>query len=215
MERKTDKLERVFTYLFLLLYGVGTAGHLIDFFKNIMLTLTPYVLFGTSAILIYLLLKDFAKANFIWLTVIYSVTLLIEIAGVKTGYIFGSYYYGDVLGVKLFEVPLVIGLNWVMVLAGVIVLINNIKTNVHLKSIIVGLLAVVFDFVLEPAAINLGYWNWSGGEIPVQNYAAWFLIAVFSSYFYSFIKADINIKLFSYYYFIQLFFFLLLNLFYL
>jgi putative membrane protein len=38
--------------------------------------------------------------------------LLSEMIGVNTGYLFGSYHYGDVFGEKLFGVPFLIGLNW-------------------------------------------------------------------------------------------------------
>ena len=36
----------------------------------------------------------------------------IEVIGVKTGFIFGSYYYGAAMGIKILAVPLLIGLNW-------------------------------------------------------------------------------------------------------
>jgi bisanhydrobacterioruberin hydratase len=38
-------------------------------------------------------------------------------------------------------------------------------------------LTVAFDAVMEPVAIALGYWTWTGGAIPLRNYAAWFLIS--------------------------------------
>jgi putative membrane protein len=42
----------------------------------------------------------------------------LEVVGVKTGLIFGEYKYGSTLGIKLFEVPLIIGFNWVFVILG-------------------------------------------------------------------------------------------------
>ena len=37
---------------------------------------------------------------------------------------------------------------------------------------------VVYDIVLEPAAIALDMWSW-GGPVPMQNYIAWFFISFF------------------------------------
>ena len=41
---------------------------------------------------------------------------------------------------------------------------------------ITGALMTAFDYVMEPAAIRLGYWSWSGGEVPLANYLGWFTI---------------------------------------
>jgi putative membrane protein len=39
------------------------------------------------------------------------------------------------------------------------------------------LLAVIFDWVMEPVAVKLGFWTWAGdGQIPLLNYLSWFFI---------------------------------------
>ena len=48
--------------------------------------------------------------------------------------------------------------------------------------ILTALLMVVFDFVMEPAAVKLRYWTWQDGIIPLQNYIAWFLVSLFLMY---------------------------------
>jgi len=40
----------------------------------------------------------------------------VEVLGVKTELIFGSYHYGESLGYKWLSVPLLIGVNWCMLL---------------------------------------------------------------------------------------------------
>jgi uncharacterized membrane protein len=35
---------------------------------------------------------------------------------------------------------------------------------------------VGMDGLIEPVAIDLGWWHWFGQAIPVQNYVAWFII---------------------------------------
>ena len=44
----------------------------------------------------------------------FVIGLVTEIIGVNTGLLFGTYSYSSILGPKLFNVPLIIGLNWVM-----------------------------------------------------------------------------------------------------
>jgi bisanhydrobacterioruberin hydratase len=40
------------------------------------------------------------------------------------------------------------------------------------------MVAVIFDWIMEPAAVKLGYWKWLGdGEIPSFNYLTWFGIS--------------------------------------
>jgi hypothetical protein len=42
----------------------------------------------------------------------------------------------------------------------------------------------MFDWIMEPVAIRLDYWTWAGGDIPMQNYFAWFVIATVSAFAY-------------------------------
>ena len=39
-------------------------------------------------------------------------------------------------------------------------------------------LATGFDWIMEPVAMKLDYWQWVGQIIPFQNYRAWFLIGL-------------------------------------
>jgi putative membrane protein len=118
-----------------------------------------------------------------------------EVIGVNTGLLFGDYAYGKVLGVKWLQVPLLIGLNWFIILycSGIsthtllMKTINAISAQNHqppmalkaLSVIIDGvMLAVVFDWLMEPVAVKLGFWHWNGdGSIPLYNYTCWFVIS--------------------------------------
>ena len=44
------------------------------------------------------------------------------------------------------------------------------------------MLMVVYDFALEPAAIDLNMWDW-GGPVPMQNYIAWLVISLVLTWF--------------------------------
>lgn len=197
----------------IIMFSVGIVGHLIPSFRSLMIFLTPFTLLLTGVVtLLFSGLNENSKL-LLWCLVVYAFTFTLEVVGVKTGYIFGSYYYGDVLGLKLFDVPLIIGFNWVVIILGA----DGIASRIHKSSLQIALLtgtfAVLFDIMLEPVVIKLGYWNWDKGYIPLQNYYAWFGIAFFASLFGSKLKLDLEDSLFIYYFLIQFTFFILLSIF--
>lgn len=116
-----------------------------------------------------------------------------EITGVHTSRLFGHYRYGKVLGVQVAGVPLVIGLNWFMVISCSGSLLMQMQQWFRKKyekagtemppklaemSIIIdgALLAVFFDWVMEPVAMKLGFWQWENNVVPFYNYFCWFTI---------------------------------------
>lgn len=150
-----------------------------------------------------------------WILFIFIITIIIEIAGVNSGYIFGEYEYGEILGFKIFNVPLLIGLNWAIVIFGSQSLIDKfLNNNIFLKSFLVSITAVLFDLVLEPTATKLNYWQWQSSSVPLRNYLSWFLI----SNILSGIGFKLQIKLFNdvvIHYLIAQFIFFLVLLFFL
>lgn len=210
MERKkTLKLskEEIFLYL---IYTVGVIGHLTNALLDYMKLLTPLTLLLTGGVVLFSTIKN-SKNNFIiWAIVTYIITFLLEVIGVKSGIIFGSYWYGETLGAKFLNVPLIIGFNWIMVILGAILLTEKILNNKILITITASLLATIFDFFLEPTAIKLGYWNWTDISVPLQNYFAWFVISLLFTILYFKmsikVKTDLPIKFFL----TQLIFFLIL-----
>ena len=207
---------------FLILYVffiVGIAGHFSEKYYDIMLTLTPYILLGMG-IFVLIISGVFRSQHFVkWFMITYLITLSLEVIGVKTGIIFGDYVYGDVLGLKIFGVPLIIGFNWLFVIFGAFSLSSMISSNNIIVVFLTAIFSVMFDYLLEPVAMKLGYWQWSDGIIPFQNYAAWFIIALTASiglFYYkskdvsefNFVKSS---NMFMHYFFAQIIFFLALN----
>jgi putative membrane protein len=153
----------------------------------------------------------------------------VEIAGVNTGAIFGDYSYGNVLGPKLAGVPMIIGINWFLIIycCGVVMhtilmrAINRLAIEPGAKpmrlkalSVIVdgATLAVFFDWVMEPVAVKLGYWQWKG-DIPFYNYFCWFMVSVLLLALFHFLPFSKNNKFAIHLLMIQLMFFLLLRTF--
>ncbi len=213
MERSKVEIEKYSVYFLYIIFSVGAAGHIFEATRSLMLYLTPFTLLLANLVVIFPHLRDKQVKIIAWIVIVYLVTLSLEIIGVKTGLVFGSYNYGDVLGLQVLGVPLIIGFNWTIISLSIAVILSQLKTNLFVKALFAGCMAVLLDFFLEPVAIKLDYWNWSGGDIPMQNYIAWFVISFGAVLALLSLKTKVKNQSASHYYFIQLSFFILLNLF--
>lgn len=202
--------EIAFIYI---IFFVGIVGHLYDPLRNLMLLLTPGTLLLTGLIVLFYSYKSSTNNFLLWAAFTYIITFILEVVGVKTGMIFGEYNYGSTLGIKLFDVPLIIGFNWVFVILGSIAISRLMTDNIFLSSIISAFIAFIFDLILEPIAIKLDYWSWSEGIIPIQNYLAWFVIAFIASVFFLKLNLKLRSDISIHYFFIQLVFFIILLIF--
>ncbi len=159
------------------LFLVGISGHLAVPTRPLMLLLTPVILFACGAFVLGRAIHDGGLRIAVWGASTYAATFLLEVWGVATGKIFGAYFYGPVLGPKLLGVPLVIGFNWVLVVLGAATLAGKLTRSAIVASLYAAGAAVLFDLVLEPVAVSLGYWSWppQGGpsvQLPVTTAAS-------------------------------------------
>ena len=193
---------------------MGVIFHLIPFTRQLMPTLTPFVLFLSGITVLYRARGELNLKRLAVLVATYVITFALEAAGVATGKVFGKYSYGASLGVKLLEVPLVIGFNWVMIIFGLYTGLLRFKLKPVLIPFFTALLAAGFDFIMEPVAVALDYWSWSGGIIPLQNYIAWFLIALLCVWLLKIFRVEVKNIIPAAFVVIELVFFILLRLFY-
>ena len=85
--------------------------------------------------------------------------MLAEIIGVKYGFLFGNYSYGEALGIKIMGVPITIGLNW-CILIFITGFIAQYFTDSLLARIFTGVVLMLFlDLVMEPVAPKLDFWT--------------------------------------------------------
>jgi putative membrane protein len=212
MEGKVYLKEKSVTILLMLIFIVGIIGHTIEYTREIMLILTPPTLIITSLAVFFTFFHRVNKNFYYWFFLTFVSTFILEAVGVKTGLIFGSYTYGNVLGPHLLDVPVLIGINWALIIIGAILISAKLTKNRILMPLLAGLFAVTFDLVLEPVAIKLNYWNWEGGNIPVQNYIAWFVIGTISAVLFSLMRVKVNDEVPKYYFITQFLFFVALYL---
>lgn len=152
-------------------------GHL-----NWFITKTPLNLLLGAVLLFWNLPINTFRKIIVWVTV-FCLGMLVEILGVQTGTIFGEYYYGSNLGAKFMGVPYLIGVNWA-VLAFITAGIGKRLTDHFFLALFIGAsLMVLLDLFLEPMAAIFDFWHFKNGVVPIQNYLAWFLIALLFQFF--------------------------------
>jgi putative membrane protein len=175
------KISIVIIWLFHLSGLVG----LLYIDKNLFASLTPLNLFISSTLL-FVNQKSLNKKEVIIVFLIFSIGMIAEILGVNYGLIFGKYDYGDNLGLKLLGVPLLIGLNWVVLTFICGSISNHFIKNKYL-SIVVGIIfMLIIDITLEPIAPTLDYWEFSGSIAPIQNYIGWAFTSLLTLSIYQF-----------------------------
>jgi len=135
------------------------------------------------------------KSFWLFLFACFATGMLTEYSGGNYQMLFGGYVYGKPLGPQVCNVPLLIGINWfiMMMCCGVTVqyLLNAAwnrlrepgqpeRNDVGFWAVVLdgALLATAFDWLMEPVAVKLGFWIWLGdGSIPLKNYWSWFLVS--------------------------------------
>jgi uncharacterized membrane protein len=145
--------------------------------REVALRVIPYMILY-SCVLVILFSQDLfnIKSIVIGLLIAFS-GYLIEVLGVKSGIIFGHYSYGQSLGFKFMNTPLIIGLNWFFLVYASAALVEYFNIPVWLKIITASLGMVIFDFFLEKLASIMDLWYWHNSRVPLQNYIGWFILA--------------------------------------
>ena len=132
----------------------------------------------------------------------------------KSGVLFGEYTYGENLGWKLFDVPIIIGLNW----AALLMVAQQLTThyiginNRFFSALSVAGLMTTFDLLLEVLAPQFDYWSFTNlNYAPVENFVGWFVVSFcFGLYSYSHFRNQNATAIF--YGIAQLVFFMVLGL---
>jgi len=162
-----------------------------------------------AAFLLFISEKNYLRTAATFL-VIFVGGYLVEYIGVHTGVLFGNYEYGTNMGPKIQGIPMVIGVNWFCVVLSSSALLYSLRLNIIFKAILAGALCTLMDFLLEPVAIKLNFWDWENHIIPLWNYMCWFGFSTFFSFVYFSLGKTHN-KPAQSLYFIWIVFFSILN----
>ncbi|MBX9781848.1 MAG: carotenoid biosynthesis protein [Chitinophagaceae bacterium] len=213
----------------ILFHTVGLAG-ILFYDKDFFAALTPLNMLLSYALIIF---TQRDRNFYFWLfaLICFAVGFFAEFLGVNYQLLFGQYQYLSALGAGWKGVPFIIGVNWFIIIycCGVSVqfMLNKIwnrlkdagmpqRENVGFWAIVLdgALLATFFDWVMEPVAVKLGFWQWAGdGSIPFKNYWSWFLVSALLLLIFRLLPFKKNNQFALHLLLIQLLFFLLLRTF--
>ena len=145
---------------------------------------TPINLFLTSLLLMVNQIK-LHKRELLCIVLIFWTGIFVEFLGVNYGLLFGEYSYGRNLGPKLFGVPFLIGMNWVILTTICGSISNQICKGRKIPSILLGSLLMLFiDFFIEPVAPKLDFWEFKDSIVPLSNYSGWLITGLLTQSFY-------------------------------
>ena len=173
-ESKIAFLTRIFLAA---IYLIGVIGISIPSLSPLYVQITPVTLL-ISALLLLAFHEPWNNKSILAVLLIAAIGFFIEVFGVSTGKIFGSYSYSEILGPKILNVPLIIAINWLILVYGAYYIVSYFFKYPLLRLAMGGLLLVVFDLIMEPVAIELNMWTWEAGTPPLQNYIVWFVAGV-------------------------------------
>ena len=139
------------------------------------------------------------------------VSNIFENMSVLTGFPFGNYYWTDVAGVKLFNIPLVVGPSYLSTGYLSWVLATTIVGDVYRKSnwfktvavpMIGAFFMVAWDLTIDPIMATIDHvWIWEQGGgffgVPLSNFLGWYFVVyvfmqIFALYLRSFRKNTEN-----------------------
>ncbi len=187
--------KNIAIFIALLFHVCGIFGILFTPYKDWFVQNTSLNLVIMAGLLIFTQ-PNINRYFFLFIIIAIVVGLAVEMVGVNTGLLFGNYTYSEIMGTKFFNVPILVGVQWFVIIYCCGVIMQFVNNWAHQKIIDLGgengktqkvksisliidaaLLATLFDFVMEPVAQKLGFWQWKNNEIPFFNYTCWFFIS--------------------------------------
>jgi len=123
---------------------------------------------------------------------IFLVGYFAEFLGVNYQILFGKYAYGETLGIKIYGVSLIIGLNWLLLAVTTRAVVSRFINNDWIIVLLASLLMVGIDYLIEPVAPTLDFWRFEENPVPFSNFRDWFFVAVLMQYVLSFRQSKSN-----------------------
>ena len=176
------------------LFNISGILGILSTYSDWFLKLTPINL-SMYVILILWNIDDFSKKVLVAFSIPFVIGFLTEFLGVNFGLIFGSYSYGDNLGLKIAGVPLMICLNWAVLTIITADLTSILHNNTVVQSLLGGFIMMLLDIIIEVSAPRFDFWEFENSIIPIKNYIAWFVIGSIAHYLYRQTNIKTNKKL--------------------
>ena len=133
-------------------------------------------------------------------TITVLTAFLAEGLGVHYGYVFGPYHYTGILGVQVWAVPVIVCLAWEPILYSAYCITDFLIPSEVSKSgsllgrvvpyvlmaVVGGVATTAWDLMIDPFAVDRGWWVWHEGGpymqdlkggVPISNFFGWFKVA--------------------------------------
>lgn len=104
--------------------------------------------------------------------------LAIETTALLTGFPYGHFTYSDLLGYRLFGVvPWTVVFAWTPLILAAYAIADQFVSSTIARILMIPVLLVLFDLVLDPGAVLIGFWRYESGGwfygVPFSNFVGW------------------------------------------
>lgn len=167
-----------------LFHVVGIIGFYLPQWRELFTYMVPYHLL----LMLMMVFFSYGRTSIritSFFAIIYILGYSAEWFGIHKGWLFGNYSYGRTLGVMVSYVPVLIGVNWFLLIfsAGATMQKLGIR-NKPLRIICGALVLTLLDRLIEPVAMRFDYWDWANDTVPFKNYVCWFLLSLIMLWIY-------------------------------
>ncbi|MEI6237488.1 MAG: carotenoid biosynthesis protein, partial [Candidatus Saccharibacteria bacterium] len=112
------------------------------------------------------------KKVFCFISILFS-CYMYQLLIAKVVFTSGEITFGNIIGIRLFGVPLIIGLIWFLAIVGTLNIITLGNINRTNKKLLASLIILMFVLVLEQFASSSNAWVWNIVQTPILNYILW------------------------------------------
>ena len=184
-----DRRTRRLLLVLLLLYAAGRvlqlyAGKVPNLLIVVLHVLPPAIFAGVHGSRIYRL-----RGIFIFMALCLAVGSFFELLSLRTGFPFGHYEFTDLMGPKLFGLPILLALayvgmgylSWLVALSGLRLHDRSPSgRDLFLAPLVASFAMVAWDLSMDPVWAYIDRaWVWRDGGayfgVPVSNFLGWFL----------------------------------------
>ena len=140
----------------------------------------------TLGLVVIKLITNRHKISYLMIFLILGIyALLIESVSIKTGFPYSKFVYKELMGLKILDiVPWSVFFVWPMLVISAVSLSGQIFKKKIVIFFMSCILLMLLDFVFDPVATKLHFWDWQNGglyyDVPFTNFLGWILSSILS-----------------------------------
>lgn len=171
----TPREQALLILIIIIFHVVGIIGFAVSAMRPLFLEIVPWHIL-LMLVVIVCSHRPMEGKFILFALLIFVSSIILEWIGVHKNWVFGNYNYDGTLGYKLDAIPLIIGVNWFLLIYSTGVLMQRTRIRSLFFRILIGAaILVLLDFIIEPVAKHFDYWHWQAGVVPLNNYLGWFV----------------------------------------